>query len=81
MGGRDRYVGTAEGLVTQGQIPVVVVVVTWVAGCAAVVYPSHRRGLFFPLGSHGQIVGVNEGPVLIGEDVLAGCSRVLGASR
>lgn len=42
MGGRDRHVGTAEGLVTQGlvaqgQIPAVVVVVTWVAGCAAVV--------------------------------------------
>lgn len=37
-GGRDRHLGTAEGLVTQGQIPaVVVVVVTWVAGCAAVV--------------------------------------------
>lgn len=41
--GRDRHLGTAEGLVTQGlvaqgQIPaVVVVVVTWVAGCAAAV--------------------------------------------
>lgn len=80
MGGRDRHVGTADGLVAQGQIPAVVVVVTWVAGCAAVVYPSHRRGLFF-LGSHGQIMGVNEGPVLIGEDVLAGRSRVLGRSR
>lgn len=37
-----------QGLVAQGQIPAVVVVVTWVAGCAAVVYPSHRRGLFSP---------------------------------
>lgn len=40
-GGRDRHLGTAEGLVSQDQllavVVFVVVVVAWVAGCAAAV--------------------------------------------
>lgn len=40
---------------------------------------AQARAFFFP-GSHGQIVGVNAGPVLIGEEVLAGRCRVLGGT-